>query len=577
MNDSVHCNFPAGRHSPQQQRCKAANALGSCSSFSTPIFPIDERSAKLVHPNNHISFPTNNTMVPNIHNHTIKIEESLDHGKTLVATQRLDPEPPFGLHVFTDEALLVMPNRDSDADLSGPPPEILKPGPQMWTDWWAYRQLPLHVRQRVLSLYTDMHCPHALAIRSYLYEKDQERQEEEKTAYEFDMGILDHIEEFIRFNMVIRFNSVELCPPNENGTGPGASYGHGLFETACRMSHSCKPNCVWLTTQDGRAKEIRAIGTIEEGEELTIDYVGEALEPVPQRRQELLTTKGFTCCCNRCAAKHDDTRRFPCVDKDQKGCQGAHFLVQPDLGTEPTLLECDSCGAEASQEYLDSMLQKEVEVLQEIRTLSKEEDELEELFTRERADRIHRLEPPHHLHCLAERCYEIKGEFYLAQGEYQWAAQAYANQLKCRTAILGEDYYNQTSAFCCERLGDALRHVNVEEAEEAYKRTFRQITLIRGGIADPYSKCALEKLMDIQYRRAKTKPEELPHQDTVEGIIAGVPGSIEEPDCPCELCGLPSVLFEEEAGTSHHFHYCSEQHQRLHEQIRGVPEEKDPW
>ena len=121
--------------------------------------------------------------------------------------------------------------------------------------------------------------------------------EEEKLDEDFDKGILDHIEEFTRFNMVIRFNSVELCPPSADGSGPGDDLGHGLFETACRINHSCKPNCVWLTTPDGKAKEIRAIDTIEEGEELTLDYVGEILEPVAQRRQELLVTKGFKCDC----------------------------------------------------------------------------------------------------------------------------------------------------------------------------------------------------------------------------------------------------------------------------------------
>ena len=85
-----------------------------------------------------------------------------------------------------------------------------------------------------------------------------------------DKGVLDHIEEFVRFTMVIRFNSVELNPPSDDGTGPGVDHGHGLFETACRMNHSCKPNCIWITSQDGKAKEVRAIETIEEGEELTI-------------------------------------------------------------------------------------------------------------------------------------------------------------------------------------------------------------------------------------------------------------------------------------------------------------------
>lgn len=487
----------------------------------------------------------------------VEIKESKHHGKTLVATKRLEPELPFGLLVFMDEALLVMPTRGSEADMSGAPPEILEPGPQMWTDWWTYRQQPEEVRQRILSLYTDMDCPHAAAVRNYLWQKHEESAEEKRDD-DFDKGILSHhIEEFVRFTMVIRFNSVELHPPSEDGSGPGADYGHGLFETACRMNHSCKPNCVWITSQDGRAKEVRAIKTIEEGEELTIDYVGEILEPIPQRRRELLLTKGFTCQCDRCSAEHDDTRRFRCVETKTTGCAGAHFLSQPDLCTEPELLNCDQCGAEASESYVATMLIKETELVKEINALNHEDFDKDDS-----AERIVQLDPPHHLHTLAEKCYELQGELFSGRGEYKSAAEAYAKQLKCRTAILGDDYPSQASAFCCERLGDALRHVNVEEAEEAYKRTVRHIQLVRGGIADPYSKCALTKLLDVQQRLAQSAPGDLPQLEAVEGIIAAVPGTWDSTECPCSMCGNPSILHEQHGGQT--YRYCCEQHKELH-------------
>lgn len=492
----------------------------------------------------------------------VQIQDTQDHGKTLVATKRLEPERPFGLHIFTDQALLVMPTFGSDTDHSGLPPEILEPGPQMWTDWWTFQQQPEDIRHRILDLYTDMDCPHAAATRAYLMQKYNDCQEEKRDD-DFDKGILDHIEEFVQFTMVIRFNSVELIPPSEDGSGPGADYGHGLFETACRMNHSCRPNCVWITSQDGRCKEVRAIEIIEEGEELTIDYVGETMEPIPQRRKELLLTKGFTCQCNRCSAGHDDTRRFQCVEHEMTGCNGAHFLVQPDLSTEPTLLCCYHCGAVPAQSYLESMLTKEMELVKEINALNQEDFDKEDS-----ADRIVRLNPPHQLHCLAEKCYELQGELFSGRGDYKLAAEAYAKQLKCRTAILGDNYYSQASAFCCERLGDALRHVNVAEAEKAYKRTVRHIQLLRGGITDPYTKCALEKLMDVQHRRASSNPDDLPKLDALEGIIATVPGGDDSADSPCDMCGSHSVVFHQHRG--HMFQYCCEQHKALHLPLMSI-------
>lgn len=499
----------------------------------------------------------------------VKVQQSRDHGKTLVATTRLEPERPFGLHIFTDTALLVMPTFGTEADKSGTPPEILQPGPQMWTDWWTFRQQSEEIRRRILDLYTDMECPHAAATRTYLHQKYEESQEEKRDD-DFDKGILDHIEEFVQFTMVIRFNSVELIPPSEDGSGPGADHGHGLFETACRMNHSCRPNCVWITSQDGKSKEVRAIEIIEEGEELTIDYVGETMEPIPQRRRELLLTKGFTCQCGRCSAGHDDTRRFLCVLYESSGCNGTHFLVQPDLSTEPALLPCSLCGASAPQSYLNRMLTKEMELVKEINALNHEDFNKEDS-----ADRIVRLDPPHQLHSLAEKCYELQGELFSGRGDYQLAAEAYAKQLKCRTAILGDNYYSQASAFCCERLGDALRHVNVVEAEKAYKRTVRHIQLLRGGIADPYTKCAVEKLMDVQHRRAYSKPDELPLLVALEGIIADVPCADDSADSPCDICGCPSSVFYQHRG--HSYQYCCEQHKSLHLPLMGIAVEETKY
>lgn len=493
----------------------------------------------------------------------VKIKESEDHGKTLVAAIHLEPEPPFGFHVFTDEALLVMPTRGSEDDKSGTPPKILEPGPQMWTDWWTYLQQPDEVRQRILSLYTDMDCPHAAAVRNYLLQK-YEQSQEEKRDDDIDKGIFDRIEEFTQFAMVIRFNSVELNPPSEDGSGPGADFGHGLFEIACRMNHSCKPNCVWITSQDGKTKEVRAVKAIEEGDELTIDYVGEALEPTPARRKELMTTKGFVCQCDRCAAEHDDTRRFRCVAHQEAGCTGAHLIVQPDLTTEPILLPCDQCGKVAPSSYMESMLIKESELVDEINTLNRSHFEED----KESAERIENLEPPHQLHSLAEKCYELQGVLFSVRGEYKSAAEAYAKQLRCRTAILGDDYHSQASAFCCERLGDALRHVNLEEAEEAYKRTVRHIHLLRGGITDPYSKCAMEKLLDVQNRKARSSPGELPRLDSLHGLLAAVPGPGWCAEATCDMCGNPAQMYEERDG--HKYQYCCEQHKKLHFPLAGL-------
>ena len=311
--------------------------------------------------------------------------------------------------------------------------------------------------------------------------------------------------------MVIRFNSVELQPAARDGNGPGASYGHGLFEKACRMNHSCKPNCVWFTTQDGKSKEVRAVSTICEGEELTVDYNGNVLDATPQRRDDIFQTKGFLCECNRCAAGHDDTRRFKCITQPNSQCTGAHFLDQPTYSNTPSLLDCTSCGIRATEDYMHKVMKEEIALVREFNELDTIANTDGIVSVR---DRIRRLDPPHKYHSLAEKVYQIQGELHSALGEYKSSAEAYAKAIDCRVSILGTDYWSQATAFTCEKLGDALKNVNVEEAEEAYRRTVRALELMRGGAqSDPYAKCAMEKLLTVQNSRVRIDSHDLPQEE----------------------------------------------------------------
>ncbi len=392
---------------------------------------------------------------------------------------------------------------------------------------------------------------HANALRDYLHHHrsiaEQENTNEEPLSPS-GRYILDNIEEFVQFTMVIRFNSVELQPPGKDGLGPGKSYGHGLFETACRMNHSCKPNCVWFTTQDGKSKIIRAISTIPKGEELTIDYSGNLLEATPARRDDILQTKGFLCGCERCAANHDDTRRFSCPSCNT----GVHLLHQPTYETRPCLLPCSNCGAIATHDYLNQVLKEEITLVHEINAINEIADEsgLEVV-----QDRIHKLRPPHKYHGLAEKCYQLQGELHSVQGHYKKSAEAYAKAIDCRISILGKNTMSQGTAFTCEKMGDALRKVNIAEAEEAYRRTVRTLEVMRGSV-DPYSKCAMEKLLAVQTSLCNNHSSDLPLEECLTGI-AGCPPNT---DFPCKLCGKPSLV----ASLKESRTYCCDFHKQMH-------------
>jgi hypothetical protein len=494
------------------------------------------------------------------------IAETPDHGLAAIATERLEPGD-HGLSIMTEKALLHLPRRGSEQDLSGPPPAILEPfDPQIWTDWWIFCQQDEEIKTKVTSImYVEMDCLHAVWLQNYLEDQKAHKNEQNIDDDQFDASILENIDDFVRFTMIIRFNSVELCPPAEDGGGPGQNFGHGLFEKACKMSHSCKPNCVWHTLADGSSKEIRVIAPIEEGEELTVDYVGCKLKPTHVRRKELIQSKGFLCRCKRCSRHVDDTRRFKCINNESSNCLGVHFLSQPTSEDNPCLLSCSQCNAQATTEYTEQVLEEEKIILEEVTEL----DHIAENYHGETdvSKRIDDLHPPHDLHSLAEQCYMLKGEYYSQHGDYELAAKYYAKQIDCRIAILGEEYYNETTAFCCERLGDALRHVNLQEAERSYQRTVRSLQMMRGGTDDPYTKCAVKKLIDVQLRI-----KELEHDEGEMSCSEDVVGLADPPDgppkalYPCQFCGNESHLHRNVGEEK--YHYCCDEHMRIH--VRSI-------
>lgn len=87
--------------------------------------------------------------------------------------------------------------------------------------------------------------------------------------------------------------------------------GTGVYPTAGRANHSCRPNVAWRVERGGALRFV-AIRRIAAGEEVVDTYLREAdlLRPV-QRRRQLLARWGFHCQCVRCTGL-DDTRAFLC-------------------------------------------------------------------------------------------------------------------------------------------------------------------------------------------------------------------------------------------------------------------------
>ena len=79
--------------------------------------------------------------------------------------------------------------------------------------------------------------------------------------------------------------------------------GQGVFETASRINHSCRPNVYHCWNAMLQRETVHAIVDINPGEEVLTTYIGNGASYVPheQRQDQLLQHYGFLCSCGACS------------------------------------------------------------------------------------------------------------------------------------------------------------------------------------------------------------------------------------------------------------------------------------
>lgn len=65
------------------------------------------------------------------------------------------------------------------------------------------------------------------------------------------------------------------------------------------MNHSCRPNCVVMTSSSDFHIRLVALRKIHKGEELTFSYIDES-QPFMIRQKQLMERYLFRCKCERC-------------------------------------------------------------------------------------------------------------------------------------------------------------------------------------------------------------------------------------------------------------------------------------
>lgn len=131
--------------------------------------------------------------------------------------------------------------------------------------------------------------------------------------------------------------------------------GGRLYETHCRINHSCNPNAVVVQQQGDDGQCIRAATCIAVGDEITISYLGLFLyADGVTRREQLSRNKHFSCTCKRCTTIPDMAAAIPCpschkrsgryLDEDtQYDDEGSvRYAIPPPLSKNNSV-ECAHC------------------------------------------------------------------------------------------------------------------------------------------------------------------------------------------------------------------------------------------
>ncbi|BES92705.1 MYND finger [Nesidiocoris tenuis] len=208
------------------------------------------------------------------------------------------------------------------------------------TSWERLSGLESHCEQRKLDKkYEQDRFAVASALRRF-YKLENEFSEEE----------------IVRICGIIQINGHEV-PLSE------PAY-ISVYWVCSLLEHSCLPNCSKTFTDSGQVL-IRAAVDIPKGSHISISYT-DPLWSTPARRQHLILTKYFSCCCLRCVDPTENGSYFSGVRCPAKKCGG---IVLPKCFIKDyETYACLKCGQKMTAKQAAGICSK---VAQELLSLKK--------------------------------------------------------------------------------------------------------------------------------------------------------------------------------------------------------------
>jgi len=229
-------------------------------------------------------------------------------------------------------------------------------------------RVPLHddAFERTLALFSKVSKSARQAIFSLFHEERVVADEKAESGVKLPYGL--SWEEACRFSTILRLNGFEQISyvseyaaiVGSSRKGDGTEGWRLLYRIACRMSHSCDPNCQrYIIAESGKIC-FTALKHIDKDEEICCTYLqcGVMLRSTELRRPALLDKYSFVCNCPRCIQTPEKNRvalRNELIPLCLR-CEKGKVLI----GGKPGSLTCSSCGHAVLDKHVPFDLEKSI-------------------------------------------------------------------------------------------------------------------------------------------------------------------------------------------------------------------------
>ncbi|OQR95951.1 hypothetical protein THRCLA_22038, partial [Thraustotheca clavata] len=157
-----------------------------------------------------------------------------------------------------------------------------------------------------------------------------------------------NVEELVEIAGRVNENSYSM----DSWTDPPKLAAVCMFPLTGLINHSCDPNSTWCNAGDGIVA-VKATRFIPNGEEITLSYI-DVNQSRDKRQSELLKTKHFECCCNRCAQPLSES-----IDRKVDGVCCTKCGVDGILNiTEDKTWICSLCNTSVSNDIIQNLKSK---------------------------------------------------------------------------------------------------------------------------------------------------------------------------------------------------------------------------